>query len=738
MHKHLQNTTTFAALMQEETNESVTNTELLWVYPAHAENQFQFEIIRKQIEHYCHSDSAKLLAQQLKPKRIPIEIITELNQTQEFKSILENGLFFPPIAYPNIQRFIPLLSANNAVLDAENFIAIRKAVETALAIIRFLKSKQDTLPYLCKITEHSTYSEDVVKAINSVIEEPGIVKSNASKHLSKIRNELSTQRQKAARLFAQQLKRYQSMGFLVDFSEGVYNGRRVLAVLAENKRKINGIIHGSSDTGKVTYIEPAGNVEVNNAISELENEEKREVYRILRELTKEVGKYSWLISEYERILAFIDYTRAKANFAIEINAVLPQIHRKRITKLINAYHPVLWLQNKREQKPITPLNIELNNQQKIVVISGPNAGGKSIAMKTVGLLQFMLQSGLLVPTDENSKMHLFESIFVDIGDDQSIEHELSTYSSRLKKMKYFLEFTNNRTLFFIDEFGTGSDPELGGVMAETILEDLSDKDAFGVVTTHYSNIKLLADNKEGIRNACMLYDQKDLAPKYELYVGQPGSSFTFEVANKTGLSKELIARAKSKLNSKKVQLDKLIVKLQREKSELATATQKALEEKREADAVKRLFSDLQQKLQDRAKEDAENRSELNKLVVLGQKYQKLINNYTKTNNKKDLIARVLNDVETEIKKAADSQIIVVKTAKHNAKQQQNQKKQEATKPQKIELKVGDRVQMLGGKEPATIEEIKGNLAIILLGVMKLEVQLNKLQLWVPPKKKNKA
>lgn len=724
--------------MQEETNESVTNTELLWVYPAHAENQFQFEIIRKQIEHYCHSDSAKLLAQQLKPKRIPIEIITELNQTQEFKSILENGLFFPPIAYPNIQRFIPLLSANNAVLDAENFIAIRKAVETALAIIRFLKSKQDTLPYLCKITEHSTYSEDVVKAINSVIEEPGIVKSNASKHLSKIRNELSTQRQKAARLFAQQLKRYQSMGFLVDFSEGVYNGRRVLAVLAENKRKINGIIHGSSDTGKVTYIEPAGNVEVNNAISELENEEKREVYRILRELTKEVGKYSWLISEYERILAFIDYTRAKANFAIEINAVLPQIHRKRITKLINAYHPVLWLQNKREQKPITPLNIELNNQQKIVVISGPNAGGKSIAMKTVGLLQFMLQSGLLVPTDENSKMHLFESIFVDIGDDQSIEHELSTYSSRLKKMKYFLEFTNNRTLFFIDEFGTGSDPELGGVMAETILEDLSDKDAFGVVTTHYSNIKLLADNKEGIRNACMLYDQKDLAPKYELYVGQPGSSFTFEVANKTGLSKELIARAKSKLNSKKVQLDKLIVKLQREKSELATATQKALEEKREADAVKRLFSDLQQKLQDRAKEDAENRSELNKLVVLGQKYQKLINNYTKTNNKKDLIARVLNDVETEIKKAADSQTNVVKTAKHNAKLQQNQKKQEATKPQKIELKVGDRVQMLGGKEPATIEEIKGNSAIILLGVMKLEVQLDKLQLWVPPKKKNKA
>ena len=505
------------------------------LYPADALERFEFSHIKKKLVSLCNSGVGKEMAEELRPYHDKKELRLRLNQSEELLEIEANDLAFPEIAFPGIANELKWLKIQGAKLDGESFIKIVHVCEVLKSLYRFLHEQREELPALYSIVEPCEDPGPIIKLIHSKLEDNGKVRSSASRNLAEIRKSLDSERNKSKRKFDSILRKYKKLGWLREFDESYYNNRRVLAVEAEYKRKINGIIHGISESGRSAFIEPMEMIEINNHIASLEQDELIEVNRILRELTAEVASYLPSIKHYNASLGLIDFTRAKTRLAMQMDARMPELSTNGEIILNNAFHPVLsWFLEKEKKKNI-PLNLHLDKKSRLMVISGPNAGGKSIALKTLGLLQIMLQSGLLVPVGEGSKMFFFNKLFVDIGDDQSIEYELSTFSSRLMKMKYFLEFADEQTIVFIDEFGTGSDPDLGGALAEVMLEDLIKKKPYGMITTHYNNIKVFAENTPGMSNGSMLFELSNLSPLFTLEQGQPGSSFTFEVASKIGL-----------------------------------------------------------------------------------------------------------------------------------------------------------------------------------------------------------
>jgi DNA mismatch repair protein MutS2 len=394
--------------------------------------------------------------------------------------------------------------------------------------------------------------------IDEILDETGQVKDSASEELAEIRMNLYRKRNELRKVFDRIVGKLNKQGYLADIEESFLNGRRVLAVFAEQKRMIKGILHGESDSRRTSFIEPEETTELNNAVFSLENEERKEVYRILRKLTQDLSIYASVLKNYLNIAGEFDFIRAKAKFALEYNGNYPVVLDKAHVKLIQAYHPLLYLYNKKNNKPTIPVDLSLHEKQRILVISGPNAGGKTVTLKTVGLLQLMMQSGLLVPVHPDSEMGIFKQIMIHIGDTQSLEFELSTYSSHLKNMKHFMENANGKTLFFIDELGSGSDPNLGGAFAEVIMEELAIKHSFGIVTTHYLNLKVMANKVAGIINGAMQFDEKNLLPMYKLVVGKPGSSYTFSIAERIGLEKRLIDKARKLVDDDHFTLDKLL------------------------------------------------------------------------------------------------------------------------------------------------------------------------------------
>jgi len=369
---------------------------------------------------------------------------------------------------------------------------------------------------------------------------------------------LYRKRNEQRRTFDRMLSKLQKSGYIADIEESFLNGRRVLAIYAEHKRIVKGILHGESDTRRTSFIEPEETIEVNNEIFSLENDERDEEYKILRELTARLSYQSPLLKQYMEVLGEYDFIRAKAKLAQVMDAHIPHVEDNSGIKLIKAYHPLLLIYNKKSGKPVIPLDLTLDEKNRILLISGPNAGGKTVCLKTTGLLQMMVQSGLLVPVHPDSVFGIFKQLMIHIGDTQSIEFELSTYSAHLKNMKHFMEDANGRTMFFIDELGSGSDPNLGGAFAEVFLEQLLKRHAYGIVTTHYLNLKVMASKTSGIINGAMAFDEKSLLPMYKLNLGKPGSSYTFAIAERIGLSQELINRAKELVDENHFTLDKLL------------------------------------------------------------------------------------------------------------------------------------------------------------------------------------
>ncbi|MCK7553948.1 hypothetical protein MKQ70_02555 [Chitinophaga sedimenti] len=445
------------------------------------------------------------------------------------------------------------------------------------------------------------------------------------------------------RAFDRILQKLTKLGYLADIEEAFLNGRRVVAIFAENKRMVKGILHGESDTRRTSFPEPEETIELNNDVFALEREESKEVYKILRTLTADVAKFSPLLETYHNILGTYDFIRAKARLALDINGNFPMLVPHAMLHLVEAYHPLLLLYNRKNSKPTIPISVTLDKNSHILVISGPNAGGKTVTLKTVGLIQLMLQAGLLVPVHPTSQLGIFKQLMIHIGDTQSLEFELSTYSSHLKNMKFFMEEANGKTLFFIDELGSGSDPNLGGAFAEVIMEELARKHAFGIVTTHYLNLKIMANKVKGIMNAAMGFDEETLMPLYKLLIGKPGSSYTFAIAQRIGLPKNLIDRARKLVDEDHFRLDKLLNKAEQDLQKVEAKEKELQKLLRENERLKREYEHLSdkerknqqfalQKLQNKIRED-----EINYLKDMERKMKQIVIEWKRTDDKQKVV-----------------------------------------------------------------------------------------------------
>jgi len=542
------------------------------VFPSSSLLTTEFEKIREHVLSLCISTMGKAQVRNIAFLNDREFIEKLLRRTSEMRQIIASGLPFPSTHYADVGRELSLLKIENSSLTEDQFMAIAELMHTVKELYDFFKNRKGVYSELESITSETVYENEILKEIEAILDEYGQVRSSASPELARIRRSLQRSRAESDRVYTSVINKYRKQGWLTESEESSRNGRRVVAIFAEQKRSIKGVIHDTSATGKTAFVEPEETVGINNIIASLEQEERQEIIRILRELASVLRKYVPVMQLYSEQLGTFDLNRAKAVLATQIDGKMPLISEHPVIDLKIARHPLLLLHNKPLNKPVIPFDLLLNNENRILVISGPNAGGKTVCMKTAGLLQMMLQSGMLVSAHDDSVFGIFENLLVDIGDSQSIEYELSTYSSRLRHMRIFLERVNEKSLFLIDEFGTGTDPNLGGALAEAVLEELNNRKAFGIITTHYLNLKVLADRTPGIMNGSMEFDLKRLRPLYKLSVGKPGSSYTFLVAERSGLPRQLIKDARRKVNRKNLLLEKLLTEVEHDKAQIKSTT----------------------------------------------------------------------------------------------------------------------------------------------------------------------
>ncbi|UUC44981.1 endonuclease MutS2 [Flavobacterium cerinum] len=706
----------------------------------------EFKTILETVSDSCNTEIGKQKALEITPFRDEETLMNALKQTSEYVASYTNNNVIPNHYFDAIHNELKYLAIEDSFLELSSFRKISALSDTANTLILFLKKFEDYYPKLYLRASEIELTKFIIQKIDEVVDKYGEIKDNASPDLVEIRRNMNLVRGKINQSFGSALSSYNSMGYLDDIRETIVDNRRVLAVLAMYRRKVKGTILGSSKTGSITYIEPEATLRYSRELSNLEYEEREEITRILKQLTNAIRPYIGLLKEYQEFLSDIDVIASKAKYANKINGLLPKISTEKRLYFREAYHPILYLNNKQKNAPTYPQTIELTDENRIIVISGPNAGGKSITLKTIGLLQLMLQSGILIPVHERSETFLFDRILTDIGDNQSIENHLSTYSYRLKNMNYFLKKCNAKTLFLIDEFGTGSDPELGGALAETFLEEFYHREAFGIITTHYTNLKILANELPFATNANMLFDEKSLEPMYKLHLGQAGSSFTFEVAQKNGIPYGLINRAKKKVEGDKVRFDKTIANLQKERSRLEKTSQNLKEEETRAREESKKMEGINTKIQQKLESYQELFDSNQRLIYMGQKLDDISEKYFNNKNKKELIGEFLKMVEIEnskrkkitakekkAKEVVQKEIIEeVKEKVEVIRKEKKEKKikaiqEESNKP-KIPLKVGDRVRMIDGKAVGSIDAIEKNKATVNYGIFTSKVALDNLEL----------
>lgn len=705
----------------------------------------EFDTVLQQVSTYCITALGKATLLDIKPSSEKEQILKELNLVSEYVSSYDNDNRIPNHGFDELTAELSLLKIENSVLEIEGFRRIAAANETTNLLLKFFKKLKEYYPQLKELGEEIEVTKTPKEEIDSVIDRFGEIRNNASEELHRIRKQINSVRSKIGQSFQRALSSYTTADYLDDIRETVVDNKRVLAVKAMYRRKVKGAIMGSSKTGSIVYIEPETTLQYSRELNNLTFEESEEIQKILRELTAFFLPYRGLLAQYQEYLTSIDTIYARAAYARDINAILPVISENREMELIDAYHPLLYLAHKAENKTTHPQDIRLHQSNRIIVISGPNAGGKSITLKTVGLLQLMLQSGMLIPVHERSRVCFFNQVITDIGDNQSIENHLSTYSYRLKNMKYFLRKCNENTLFLIDEFGTGSDPELGGALAEAFLEEFYQRKAYGIITTHYSNLKVLANELPHMTNANMQFDNRTLEPVFKLILGEAGSSFTFEVAQKNGIPYSLINRAKKKIERGKVRFDATIAKLQKERKQMMDtgASLKAKENKAEKEGEK--LEVLNQKIKAKLSSYQELYDHNQRMIVLGNRVNEVADRYFDNGKKRPLVADLLRIVETENakrKKKSAAEKRKEKEEKKKAEQEtqkaivairkEKKKKKQLPKPEavkpKIDFKVGDQVRLFDGKSVGTIDSIEKRKAVVNYGVFTTQVNLEALDL----------
>ena len=705
----------------------------------------EFAAVLEQISELCITNLGHEKTLQITPYNNKKEVINALNLTNEYVSSFYNDNRIPNHGFESITKELKLLKIENTFLETHSLKKISSISLNVNEILKFFKKFKEYYPNLHGYSNNVEFTKAIIEEIDSIVDRFGDVKDDASTLLSELRKEINKLKGKINQSFATALNMYHGLEYLDDIRESVVDNRRVLAVKAMYRRKVKGAIMGGSKTGSIVYIEPETTLQYTRELNNLEYDENEEVIRILKALTDFLRPHRNLLIQYQNFLTELDVISAKAKYAKSLNAILPEITEDRTLYLRDAYHPLLLLSNKKKNEKTFPQTIELKQNNRIIVISGPNAGGKSITLKTVGLLQLMLQAGFLLPVHERSKMFLFDRIISDIGDNQSIENHLSTYSYRLKQMNYFLKKCNKNTLFLIDEFGTGSDPELGGALAETFLEEFYNREAFGIITTHYSNLKILANELPHMQNANMMFDEKTLEPMYKLALGQAGSSFTFEVAQKNGIPYSLINRAKKKIERGKVRFDRTIAKLQKERSKLEKTEQSLkINERKKQDEAEKL-EEINLKIQKKLESYQELYDSNQRLIYLGQKVNDLAEKYFNNKQKRILLNELFKLVQIENskrKKISAKQQKVEKAKVQKVKQEAEKKveairkkkkiakNKEALKPPKPKpiLKIGDRVRMEDGRAVGSIDSIEKNKAIVNYGMFTTNVSLDQLEL----------
>jgi DNA mismatch repair protein MutS2 len=718
--------------------------------------------ILQTVSEFCISDLGKTETLQIKPISTLQKLQPELQKVNEYLSSFVNENRVPNHYFDDIQKEIHLLNIENSYLEPASFLKILNTGTTIFELLQFFKKFKDYYPFLFNFSEKIEYQKVIVQNIERVITPFGEIDEKSSPLLKQIRNDINRVRSKISGSFSKALSQYSSAGYLDEIRESVIDNQRVLAVSAMHRRKVKGNMVGSSKTGNIVYIAPEATLQFSRELQNLMYDEHQEIIRILKELTDSLRVFTPDLINYQSYLTQLDVIASKARYAQKINGILPKITSEKRIYLKDAYHPILLLKNNEQQLKTVPQTLELNKEQQIIVISGPNAGGKSIALKTIGLLQVMLQSGLLIPVHERSSTSFFDKILTDIGDNQSIENQLSTYSYRLKNMRNFLRRCNTNTLFLIDEFGTGSDPELGGALAEIFLEEFYTKGAFGIITTHYSNLKVLANELENVSNANMQFDEKTLEPLYKLFIGQAGSSFTFEVAQKNGIPFSLINKAKKRVEGEKVRLDKTISKLQKERNKLQKTSETLDKEKSLALEKTESLNEKQLKIQEKLESFQELYDSNQKMLILGRKTNELLHKYFQTNNKKQLIADFNNWViiektkhlkknppkpKTKIQKkqvkveklkaekklkTIETEVLaeVIKVREVKKSKEQKIAKQKAN----YIFKINDKVRIEGSNSCGTIDKIEKKNAFINYGNFTTKTTLSKLELVESAKK----
>lgn len=667
----------------------------------------------------CESEHAKQRAQALTIQTDKQIIELALRQTYEYKQLIQTASYFPNDHVLNLSAPLKLLAIPGAVLGGDQFIELRRLAESMEKIFRWFDNERKTAyPGLAKVIAVTRYEKSIMKMIDDVVDEQGQVKDSASTELRSIRVNLYRKRSDLRKIFERTISKLNKQGYLAEIEESFMNGRRVVAVFAEQKRMVKGILHGESDTRRTSFIEPEETIGLNNDIVALENDERKEVYRILRELTKDLSRHQPLLSEWHTAVGDYDFIRGKAKLAIDMRGDYPSVSDESHIQVFEAYHPLLFLYNQRLNKPTIPVTLRLDQSNRILLISGPNAGGKTVTMKTVGLLQMMVQAGLLVPADPSSEFGIFKQLMIHIGDTQSLEFELSTYSSHLLNLKHFVENANGRTLFFIDELGSGSDPNLGGAFAEVILEELLKKHAFGIVTTHYLNLKIMAGKTPGIVNGAMAFDEENLMPLHKLIVGKPGSSYTFSIAERIGMSKDLIQRAAKLVNEEHYQLDKLLNRTEQDLQDLQRKEKDLQNLLKENEKLKKEMQEVlgrekhQQQLEVLKEQNRISEERIAYLKDMERKLKQIVVEWKKTDDKD----KVLRDV----------QALLFKKNEHRSVTRMQKKIDSKFEQVGGEIKKGDKVMMKRNHQVGKVMELRGKRAVVQVGLLPMQVELNDL------------
>lgn len=683
-------------------------------YPQHLEQKIEFDQIRQKLHALCLSPMGTHYVDNMRFTTRFDTVQMMLRQTQEFKTILAHDLPFPSEHYYPIDVYLKKASLEGMFLLEHELHQLLQMIRTFVQICQYFEQRSEQYPELFLLFGGISVNTHIIKNIERVIDDEGAIRPNASPELAKLSAQVAEKEREIRRRINRLYEKYSELEYLGDTGITVRDGRLVLPVLADHKRHVQGFVHDESSTGQTVYIEPSEVFDLNNMLRELHIAYRRERERILTELTNRLRPDIAELAKYAQKMGIADFVRAKAMLAIQQDALLPQLSKHPVIKLANAYHPLLKLHLHKNGQTTVPLNVSISNDNRIVVISGPNAGGKSVCLKTIGLLQYMLQCGLLISADAHSEMYVFKELMVDIGDEQSIENDLSTYSSHLRHMKYFTDFADGKTLFLIDEFGTGTDPQFGGPLAEAILDKLMRKGAYGVVTTHYTNLKTYASNNKYVQNASMLFDNVNLIPMYKLEQGKPGSSYAFEIAQKTGLPADVLQYAKGKIGDKQKRVDDLLIELEREKKHVNDLRERFEKKSQEADTMQAKYEKLFAEIEAKRKQlilDAKTEA----LAVVTEANSRIENAIREIREKK-ADTETMRKVRTEIKQETEK-------LKEATIQSPPQKKKVEVPNQ---LTVGMMVKMDGQSEAGEVIALKKGKAHVAFGFMNTWVDIEKL------------